>query len=82
MNCTATMLDTRIFPWQIRPLVWVLARIVKGTLELTTPEGYQLRFGRGGEPRADLQLTDWVALRRIFRNGDVGLLPRGSDYIQ
>ncbi len=73
MNCTATMLDTRILLWQIRPLVSVLARIVKGTLKLTTPEGYQLRFGRGGKPRADLQLTDWVALRRIFRNGDVGL---------
>ncbi|NNF96106.1 MAG: class I SAM-dependent methyltransferase, partial [Halobacteria archaeon] len=51
----------------------MLTRMARGTLELTTPEGYQLRFGCGIEPWADLQLPDWVALRRIFRNGDVGL---------
>jgi len=73
MNSMTTTLDTLSLPWQIRPLVAVLGRIAKGTLELTTPEGYQLRFGDGGEPRADLQLTDWAALRRIFRSGDVGL---------
>ncbi len=73
MNSTATTLDARTLPWQIRPLLSVLRRIAKGTLELTTPEGYQLRFGRGGGLWADLQLTDWAALRRIFRNGDVGL---------
>ena len=73
MNSMTTTLDTLSLPWQIRPLVAVLGRIAKGTLELTTPEGYQLRFGDGGEPWADLQLTDWTALRRIFRSGDVGL---------
>lgn len=73
MNSMTTTLDTLTLPWQIRPLVAVLGRIAKGTLELTTPEGYQLRFGDGGEPWADLQLTDWTALRRIFRSGDVGL---------
>ena len=73
MNSMTTTLDTLSLPWQIRPLVAVLGRIARGTLELTTPEGYQLRFGDGGEPWADLQLTDWAALRRIFRSGDVGL---------
>ena len=73
MSSTANTRDAQTLPWHIRSLVSVLARITRGTLELTTPEGYQLRFGHGFEPRADLQLTDWVALRRIFRNGDVGL---------
>ena len=73
MSSTANTQDAQTFPWHIRPLVSVLTRIARGTLELTTPEDYQLRFGRGIEPRADLKLTDWVALHRIFRNGDVGL---------
>jgi cyclopropane-fatty-acyl-phospholipid synthase len=73
MNNMTTTLESLSLPWQVRPLVALLERITRGTLELTTPEGYQLRFGDGGEPRADLQLKDWVALQRIFRNGDVGL---------
>ena len=73
MNNMTTTLESLPLPWQVRPLVALLERIARGTLELTTPEGYQLRFGDGGEPRADLQLKDWAALRRIFRNGDVGL---------
>jgi cyclopropane-fatty-acyl-phospholipid synthase len=73
MNSMTTTLDVQALPWHIRPLVAVLGRITRGTLEITTPEGYQLRFGVGGEPRADLQLAEWGALRRIFRSGDVGL---------
>ena len=73
MSSTENTQDAQTLPWHIRPLVAVLTRMARGTLELTTPEGYQLRFGCGIEPWADLQLTDWVALRRIFRNGDVGL---------
>ncbi len=73
MNSMTTTLDPQALPWQIRPMVSVLGRITRGTLELTTPEGYEFRFGDGGEPRADLRLTDWAALRRIFHRGDVGL---------
>ena len=73
MNSVTTTLESLPLPWQVRPLVALLERISRGTLELTTPEGLQLCFGNGGEPRADLQLKDWAALRSIFRNGDVGL---------
>jgi cyclopropane-fatty-acyl-phospholipid synthase len=73
MNSMTTTLDTQSLPWQIRPLVSMLGHIARGTLELTTPEGYRLRFGDGGGPWADLELRDWGALRRIFRSGDVGL---------
>jgi cyclopropane-fatty-acyl-phospholipid synthase len=51
----------------------VIERIHTGTLSLTTPEGLTLQFGNGGEPRANLQLRQWSALRRIFRGGDLGL---------
>ena len=73
MNSVTSTLNPQVLPWQIRPLVTVLGRIARGTLNLTTPEGYILRFGDGGEPWADLQVTDWSALRRIFHRGDVGL---------
>jgi cyclopropane-fatty-acyl-phospholipid synthase len=68
-----TVLDPRALPWQIRPLMAVLSRIRVGTLTLTTPEGYQLRFGDGSAPQADIQFQTWTALKRIFRGGDVGL---------
>ena len=68
MNSLTTTMDIQALPGQTRSLVSVLKRIARGTLEITTPEGYQFRFGDGSDPRADLQLKDWSALRRIFRN--------------
>ncbi|MES9973638.1 MAG: class I SAM-dependent methyltransferase, partial [Candidatus Thiodiazotropha sp.] len=68
-----TVLDAQALPWQVRPLISVLSGIHAGTLTLTTPEGYQLNFGDGSAPHADLQLETWSSLRRIFRGGDVGL---------
>ncbi len=73
MNSMTTTLNVRELPWGMKSLVSILERIAVGTLVLTTPEGHALRFGDGGEPRADLQLVKWVALRRIFRYGDIGL---------
>lgn len=66
-------LTLQSLPWSVRPLMGVIERLHTGTLRLTTPEGLTLQFGDGGEPRADLQLRDWTALRRIFRSGDLGL---------
>lgn len=72
MNSMTTALDTLPLPWYARSLLALLERIREGSLELTTPEGYKLRFGDGAEPWADLQLFDWSALRQIFRRGDIG----------
>ena len=72
MNSMTTTVDTLPLPWHARSLLTLLGRISEGTLELTTPEGYKLRFGDGAEPWADLQLSDWSALRHIFRRGDIG----------
>ncbi len=73
MNSLTTTLENLALPWHARPLLAMLAKVTRGTLQLTTPEGYRLSFGDGGKPWADLQLADWAALRRIFRKGDVGL---------
>lgn len=73
MNSMSTTLEAQLPPRLVRPLLASLERITVGTLQLETPEGYELRFGDGGEPRADLQLTRWSALRHIFRHGDIGL---------
>jgi cyclopropane-fatty-acyl-phospholipid synthase len=73
VNSLTTTLDIQALPWKIRPLIAVLSKIREGTLTLTTPEGYQLRFGDGSAPHADIQFHKWSALKRIFRAGDVGL---------
>ncbi len=73
MNGMTQTLTLQSLPWSVRPLMSVIERIHSGTLRLTTPEGLTLQFGNGGEPRAELQLMEWSALRRIFRGGDLGL---------
>lgn len=73
MNSMTTVLDPQVLPWRIRPLIAVLSKIREGTLTLTTPEGYQLSFGDGSRPHADIQFHSWSALKRVFRGGDVGL---------
>jgi cyclopropane-fatty-acyl-phospholipid synthase len=73
VNSFTTVLDPQALPWKIRPLIALLSKIREGTLTLTTPEGYQLRFGDASAPHADIQLHKWSALKRIFRGGDVGL---------
>ena len=73
MNSTTTALTARPLPFGVRPLITLLDQIAVGTLDLTTPEGMTLQIGSGDAPRADLQINDWSALRRIFRNGDIGI---------
>lgn len=73
MNSMTTVLDAQALPRQVRSLISVLRGIRAGTLTLTTPEGYQLHFGDGCAPHADIQLETWSSLRRIFRGGDIGL---------
>lgn len=73
MNGMTQTLTLQSLSWSVRPLISVIEGIRLGTLRLTTPEGLTMQFGDGGAPRADLQLRDWSALRRIFRSGDLGL---------
>jgi cyclopropane-fatty-acyl-phospholipid synthase len=73
MNSITTTLDFQDYPVGLRSLLATLGKIAVGTLELTTPEGRRLTFGNGEEPRADARLTDWSALRKVFRKSDIGL---------
>jgi len=73
MNSITTTLPTQALPLRVRPFVRHIGRISEGTLTLVTPEGYRHEFGDGSQPRVTLELLSWRALRRIFRNGDIGL---------
>ena len=73
MNSISTTLDIRLLPRTAKPWVSLLNRIAVGTLILTTPNGQVLRFGDGSGPKADMQLSNWSALRKLFRHGDIGL---------
>lgn len=72
-NSLTSFLKAPEIPWTLRPLFAILQRLDQGSLEIVTPEGQQLRFGSGGEPRARLVLHQWGALRRIFSQGGIGL---------
>lgn len=73
MNSVTSTLPSQALPLRIRPFLRHIGRIRKGTLTLVTPEGYRLDFGDGSQPRVTLELLSWRALRRVFRNGDIGL---------
>ena len=73
MNTLTTTLSAQDLPFVARPLLSLLKQITRGTLLFSTPDGHYFRFGNGEAPHADLQLVKWSALRKIFRNGDIGL---------
>ncbi|MDE4132793.1 cyclopropane-fatty-acyl-phospholipid synthase [Phaeobacter sp. QD34_3] len=54
------------------------ARIRKGSLRLTTPEGEVHDFGQGA-PEAEMVLFDWAAITAMAARGDIGL---GETYIE
>ncbi len=60
-------------PLRARGLIKLLQRIRIGALSLQTPEGEQLAFGNGEQPRAQVTLRSWQALQQVFSKGDVGL---------
>lgn len=60
-------------PFGISKILSLLDEIAQGTLKLTTPQGLTIQLGHGNEPVADLQINHWSALKKIFRNGDIGL---------
>lgn len=51
----------------------LLARLDRGCLTITTPEGATRTWGPGGEPAADLRIIDYTFYRRILLDGDIGL---------
>lgn len=53
------------------------ARITRGSLSLTTPEGERLHFGTG-TPEAEMIIRDWSVVTALAARGDVGL---GETYV-
>lgn len=73
MNTLTRSLIKPQMPWLVKPLISLLERITVGTLHLVTPDGITLEIGDGCEPKTELKIYDWSALRRIFCNGDIAL---------
>lgn len=53
------------------------ARIRRGSLRLTTPEGEKHTFGQG-EPEAEMQIHDWSVVTAMAARGDIGF---GETYV-
>lgn len=67
-------------PWLAKPLLAGMEKLLYGELQLHTPDGHQRLFsGRHHGTRAELQLHDWRALRRIALSGDIGLAEAWRD---
>ena len=73
MKSVSTTLAAQPLPFGINKILSLLDEVAQGTLTLTTPQGLSIQIGHGNGPVADLQINRWSALRKIFRNGDIGL---------
>lgn len=58
-------------PWRARVVIELLARIERGTLRLSLPDGRSLRFG-SGEPEAHLDVRAWDVFGAALASGDIG----------
>ncbi len=60
--------------WCLNTLLAHLPELKYGTLDLQLPSGQWLQFGhaRDGEPRAEVHLRHYRALRRLVRGGAIG----------
>ena len=51
----------------------LLSQLQIGRLELHTPDGRHLHFGREPGPQAAMHIHDWSVCARVMRAGDIGL---------
>lgn len=70
--------ETLALPRGLGPSRWflrrLLARIAIGRLTVITPDGERLRSGQAAPgPQATMVLKSWKAMRRLLRDGDIGL---------
>jgi cyclopropane-fatty-acyl-phospholipid synthase len=65
-------LATGRVPRAARIALALLERLEHGTLDLQFPDGGSARYGRGGEPRAALTLSDWSVAQAALERGDIG----------
>ena len=59
-------------PAAARAVFRLLKGLSVGTLDLQFPDGSQVRFGDGAEPRAAMRLNDWHVCSAALKSGDIG----------
>ncbi len=59
-------------PAAARAVFALLRQLRVGTLDLQYPDGSQMRFGSGEQPRAALRLNDWRVCSAVLKSGDIG----------
>ncbi len=59
-------------PAAARAVFRLLKSLRAGTLDVQLPDGEQLHFGAGAEPRASLRLLDWRVCGAALKGGDIG----------
>jgi len=69
---TSTPFLAAPLPRHARRVLALLAHLQHGSLDVQTPEGEQLHFGSGREPRAALRIADWQTCAAALTAGDVG----------
>jgi len=67
----APLATMRRLPYATRSVMRLLERLPVGQLELSMPDGAQLRLGRGA-PHAALRVRDLRCFERVLRSGDIG----------
>ncbi|TXH47085.1 MAG: class I SAM-dependent methyltransferase [Burkholderiaceae bacterium] len=73
MDTSSLDLSTSRLPAAARILLGLLSRLQVGRLQVSTPEGETLHFGRSSSAAAQtLEIRDWQACARILRSGDIG----------
>jgi cyclopropane-fatty-acyl-phospholipid synthase len=70
-SVAATGNAARTIPASAQIILKLLARLKHGSLQLRTPEGAILFFGKGGEP-VSLELASWDVFGAAMRSGDIG----------
>ncbi|MFN4360174.1 MAG: class I SAM-dependent methyltransferase [Hylemonella sp.] len=74
MNTTTAprLVLPRSAPPAARSVLRLLERLRHGTLHLHLPDGSQVHYGRGEEPRASLAVHDWSVFGAALKSGDIG----------
>ncbi|MBX9871197.1 MAG: cyclopropane-fatty-acyl-phospholipid synthase family protein [Burkholderiaceae bacterium] len=74
MNTTTAprLVLPRSAPAAARSVLRLLERLRHGTLHLQLPDGTQVHYGRGDEPRASLVVHDWSVFGAALKSGDIG----------
>ena len=55
-------------------IIGIISKINIGQMNLTLPDGSNYSIGPGGQPKANLIIKNWRAIRRLVTQGDLGFV--------